>query len=274
MTSRRSRRRSPQRAFTLLELVVVITIIAALAGLVISQVGMLGRSTDMAATAKNQADVANNLQLFFVLQRRYPQGMDSLLVSTGAGVAPTGVYVPVDDPVTGDQIAGLPDSGPHLDRDLAIGTLTAGQRRSLTRLGLDFVYDHDTTTIGLNSNNSGVYQRVLDSSDPNMAVALVVEGSDAAIRALPATQGVYPTGTTLVAVGVGPSSSCIPKTMLNAPIYPGNDGSYYGRYVAIFQVYESGERANLVGVCDSYGRFPDYTIQQFNESLPNGARRG
>ena len=50
--------------------------------------------------------------------------------------------------------------------------------------------------------------------------------------------------------------------------------SYYGRYIAYFKVYASGERASLVGVSDSYGRTPDYTGQQFNESLPDGARQG
>jgi len=29
-----------------------------------------------------------------------------------------------------------------------------------------------------------------------------------------------------------------------------------------------------VGVLDSYGRYPDYTIQQYNESLPNNSRQG
>ena len=62
--------------------------------------------------------------------------------------------------------------------------------------------------------------------------------------------------------------------MLQSPVYPGCDGKYYGRYIAIFQVFESQERAVLVGVLDCYGRNPDYTIQQYNESLPNGSRQG
>ncbi len=60
--------------FTLIELVVVLVIIATIAGFVIPQVSGLGRSSDMAASAKTQADLANNLQLFFVLQKRFPQG--------------------------------------------------------------------------------------------------------------------------------------------------------------------------------------------------------
>jgi hypothetical protein len=39
-------------------------------------------------------------------------------------------------------------------------------------------------------------------------------------------------------------------------------------------VFGNGKRANLVGVIDSYGRHADYTIQQFNESLPDGSRQG
>jgi prepilin-type N-terminal cleavage/methylation domain-containing protein len=258
-----------RRGFTLLELVVVLAILATLAGLVISQVAMFGRSTDMAASAKTQADIANNLQMFFVLQKRFPQYMDSLLLSDGA--APTGVYGPVNDPVTGQQVRGLPASSPALHADLTLGTLTANQRRSFTRCGFDVVMDHSASVV--NSNDSGTLQRTLPSSG-TMQAAVITPGSPAAMKVYPGTNGLMPAGVQLVALGVGPRSSCIPKTMLNAPIYPGCDGAYYGRYVAIFAVYETGERATLVGVCDSYGRFPDYTIQQYNESLPNDSRQG
>lgn len=273
MTNSRARRpaRSTRRTgFTLLELVVVLAILATLAGLVITQVGMLGRSTDMAASAKTQADVANNLQMYFVLQKRFPRYMDSLLVGDGVN-PPTGVYVPQYDAVTGDQVRGLPESSPALWQDLTLGTLSNGQRRSFTRCGFDFVMDHDATAT--NSNDSGLFERTLPSSG-TLVAAVVAPGSNAARRIFPNTAGVPPTGVQLVAVGLGPRSSCVPTTMLNAPIYPGCDGSYYGRYVAIFAVYESGQRATLAGVCDPYGRFPDYTIQQYNESLPDGARQG
>jgi hypothetical protein len=57
-------------------------------------------------------------------------------------------------------------------------------------------------------------------------------------------------------------------------VYPGCDGYYYGRYIVVLMVYNTGERASLAGVIDSYGRNLNYTIDQYNESLPNGARRG
>lgn len=279
-------RRPLRSAFTLLELVIVLMILAALAGLVIAQVAQLGRTTDMAFTAKTQADVAANLQTYFVLNKRYPTHMDSLLVSDGT--TQSGVYEPELD-ANNNQRTGLPDSGPHLDEALVLTTPTAGQWRSFTRCGFDVVMDHSRSVV--NSNQSGVFERPLSSSTP--APLATVTDSTAAGRSLlaqlfpkqvePGVDGVVgtdddvvtlPPNVTVVALGLGPRSSCIPDTMLNAPLYPGCDGTYYGHYVAFFACYESGERANLVGVSDSYGRLPNYSIQQFNESLPNNQRRG
>ena len=285
------------RAFTLLELVVVLMILAALAGLVISQVAQLGRTTDMAYSAKTSSDIAENLQMHFVLQKRYPTHMDSLLVSTGG--PPTGLYDPADD-ANGNQISGLPDSGPHLDRALEMAAVSDGAIRSFTRAGFDVLVDHERNLT--NSNNSGVYPRTLNRSAPaDHPFAVVRTGlvtgrgatnSDSNLilsQLFPNTRAAgtdstfgtdddtwtLPTGVSdVVAVGLGPSSSCIPETMLNAPIYPGNDGTYYGHFVAYFACFENGERAILVGVSDSYGRLHRYVIEQFNESLPNNQRRG
>lgn len=255
-----------------MELILVVGILAVLAGLLIPQFGMFGRSTDMAASAASQADIANNLQTFFQLQKRFPQGMDSLLIATAAEGTPSGVYVPQPTGATSnDQTGGLPASSPNLYADLTLGTLTSNQRRSFTRCGFDWVYDHDIAVI--NASNSGAFKRTLPTSG-TMVAAVVASGSAAAKALLPATDGVPEAGSQLVAVGLGPKNSAVGKTMLQSPVYPGCDGKYYGRYVAVFQVFESQERAVLVGVLDCYGRNPDYTIQQYNESLPNGSRQG
>ncbi|HBP17271.1 MAG TPA: hypothetical protein DEA08_05665 [Planctomycetes bacterium] len=286
------------RAFTLLELVVVLMILAALAGLVIAQVAQLGRTTDMAYSAKTSADIAENLQLHFVLNKRYPTHMDSLLIDVGAdgitaagnGVTADGVYVGAFNNAgtwtvsSGYQERGLPDSGPHLDDALVAQQLqnVSGSQgyRSFTRCGFETLMDHDERAS--DSNNSGVITRNLSNATADWFACIN--------PATPAGQGyiaqLFPNslnGTTpvlpndveaIVAVGLGPRSSCIPETMLNAPLYPGNDKSYYGHFVAYFACYKSGERAVLVGVSDSYGRLHRYVIEQFNESLPNNQRRG
>jgi hypothetical protein len=251
-------------------------IIATIAGFVIPQIGMLGRSSDMAATAKTQSDLASNIQLFFTLQKRYPQGFDSLLDGSGS------LYS--SDTTNGDtQTRGLPYSGAdgtRLQAQLTAGVLTnttnADYLRSFTRSGFDWVYDHDTTT--LNSNNSAITFRglVADANGTGNAAPSsinVAELTGTALLAKLVPQGLR-AGERVVALGIGPRNSAISKTLTNSPTYPGADGKYYARFIAYFKVYATGERATLVGVSDSYGRTPDYSQQQFNESLPDGGRQG
>lgn len=289
--------------FTLVELIVVLLIIATVAGLVIPAVASLGRTTDMAASAKTQQDLANNLQQFFVLQKRFPQGMDSLLQVGTAGASsgsPDGLYAPLTS--GGQQVSGMTSSSPNLYGVLTFDNSTIADagavqlRRSFTRGGFDYVYDHQSydpagPTGEPNANNSGKIQRVFAAGAIPVARLLGSSGVAAEITALTAAQtdilrrivpaefnatGVYTpeAGTCLVALGVGPNCRLVPTTMLNTPVYPGADGKYYGRYVAIYKVFATGERPVLVAVTDAYGRTGDYTIQQFNESLPNGARQG
>lgn len=262
--------------FTLIELVVVIIIIATIAGFVIPQIGMLGRTTDMAATAKTQADLAANIQLFFTLQKRYPQGFDSLLDTTGSLYA-------ADTTNADTQSRGLPYSGAdgtRLQAQLVAGSLTnatgAEYLRSFTRSGFDWVYDHDTTVV--NSSNSATTFRglVADANGTgNTAPSSVdvAELTGTALLAKLVPQGLK-SSERVVALGIGPKNTALSKTLTNSPTYPGADGKYYARYIAYFKVYASGERATLIGVSDSYGRTPDYSQQQFNESLPDGGRQG
>jgi prepilin-type N-terminal cleavage/methylation domain-containing protein len=285
-------RSHPVRGFTLIELLIVLVIIATVAGLVIPNVSMFGRSADMAASAKTSQDLANAIGQYFVLQKRYPQGVDSLLVSTGINAVPTGVYAPAHNPPTStsanDQISGLPRSSPNLWNAIEMVTLTSNQRRSFTRGGFDYVFDHssyDGTTGEVNASNSGKYRRDLPSSGTLVAAVVRIDNAGntdglALLRRLvpgefdAAGAHTPETGTRIVAVGVGPNCRLVPTMMLNTPVYPGCDGTYYGRYVAFFKVFESGERAILVGTADAYGRTATYSQEQFVESLPNGARQG
>ena len=262
-----SRRPGERRGFTLIELIVVLLILATIAGLVIPQVAMLTRSSDMAASAKTQQDLANNIQLYFALQKRYPRGFDSLVTTGGA------IYASDTTDAT-TQTYGLPYAGAdgtRLQSQLSLTALTdatgAEYLRSFTRAGFTHLYDHETTA-GLNSNNSATSLRLLTATPVNVA-----EVTGAALIAKLVPNGLTTTQR-LVAVGICPKNDAISKTILNCPTYPGADGRYYGRYVAVFMIYGNGERATLVGVIDSYGRHPDYTQQQFNESLPDGSRQG
>lgn len=260
-------RRRP--AFSLLELIIVLIILATIAGLVIPQLAMIGRSSDMAASAKTQQDLANQMQIYFALQKRFPQGFDSLLDTEGA-------LYSSDTTDANTQTRGLPYAGAdgtRLQAQLSAADLTnatgAEYLRSFSRAGFDWVYDHDLAA--LNSNNSTAGSPARATAGASTYKVAEVTGEKLIAKLAP--QGLAP-GQRLVALGVGPRNSAIPKTMTSCPTYPGCDGKYYGRYVAVFMVYATGERATLAGVIDSYGRHPDFTQQQFNESLPDGGRQG
>jgi prepilin-type N-terminal cleavage/methylation domain-containing protein len=268
-----------RKGFTLIELLVVIVIIAALAALIVPNVGMFGRSTDMAVSAKSQSDLANNVQQFFVLQKRYPQGLDSLLDTTGV------VYA--SDTTSGDtQTRGLPYSGADGTRvqdQLTAVTLTnatgAEYLRSVTRAGFDWVYDHDTAVVNSNvSNTTARGLAAIDATASPTGVALTADPDVAEVTGTYLRGKLVPgglkTGQRIVAFGFGQKNTAIGKTSTTTPLYPGADKTYYGRYIVYFMIYASGERASILGVSDSYGRTPDYTGQQFNESLPDGARQG
>lgn len=275
----KSVRRASRLGFTLIELVVVIIIIATIAGFVIPQIGMLGRTSDMAATAKTQADIASNIQLYFTLQKRYPQGLDSLLDGSGALYAPPGASVTEATQVYGMPVNGAGsawlggDAAGSNAAQLSVAALTGDTLKSLTRSGFDYVYDHSTSVV--NSNNSATAQRYLIANGATAAPTSVnvAEVTGAVLLGRLVPQGLASTER-VIAMGVGPKNAAISKTLTNSPIYPGCDGKYYGRYIVYFKVYSSGERATLVGVSDSYGRTPDYSQQQFNESLPDGGRQG
>jgi prepilin-type N-terminal cleavage/methylation domain-containing protein len=241
--------------FTLIEFNIVLVILAVIAGRVIPVPGMLGLSADRAAGAHTQCAVAANVQEYFVLQKRYPQGPDSLLVDGGHRVDAT--------------LAALDN--------LDLGALSSNRRRPFSRGGFGDVHDMKgaaissaapyTLTGDTNANHAGQYRRVVPASGTRAACVIGEEGG--------ATWNRVPEpGIQLVAAGIGPNFRIVPTTMLNAPTYPGSEGKYFGRCIATFQVYESGERCVLVGVPDAYGRTPDHAKQQFSESLPNGGRAG
>jgi hypothetical protein len=229
--------------------------------------------------------VSNIFQQFFVLQKRYPQGLDSLLTIASGTPAVSVVY---GSTATSEatQVNGLPFKGADstsVASQLTVATLTnvtgTGEyARSLSRVGIDWVYDHDITLV--NSNLSNTTQRNLvdnangTSGTTAVAVPRVAEvtlGSNLQTKLCPSG---LKSGQRIIAFGFGQRNSAIGKTSGNAPLFPGTPNNIYGRYIVYLMIYASGERATLLGVSDAFGRTPDFTGQQFNESLPEGSRQG
>ena len=265
-------RRRAQRGFTLIELVMVVMILAIVAGLAVPIVGWLRRSANYASQAHNQATIANNLEFFRTTygNNNYPDHMDSLVLNSDNTAEIT--YV---------------DSG--LGRLIVPGAISGDYRSCLSKWCKN-VMDHDDSAFsGLQGSpgNSAFYLRTLDySADLNLAVldtgadgqtptgevSLLLDelyGDDT--EWLADNGGTSPTTGDVVHVvlGVGYRNDAVGKTMQAAPFDSRVDGSdVYNRFCAVYATYSprAGRRAQLKAIVNAKGRTANNALSEFWQS--------
>lgn len=245
--------------FTLIELVMVIMILAIVAGLAVPVVGWLRRSANYGAQANTQAAIGSNLEFFRTTygNNGYPDGLDSLVLDDLSGLAPA----------TGSDYLD------HGFQFLTLGNLTGDEAASFN--WLDTIYDHavdKNAGVQGSPGNSAITPRAFDGQ--NVAIAF-----DPAVGLTPGTDGqeqalllseIYPDGVPddvkLVAFGFGPNNEAIGRTIQSVPMDPRVDPSeVYGRYVAIFACYDAraGRRAQLKAVLNAFGRTQNNALSEF-----------
>ncbi|MEO1523898.1 MAG: type II secretion system protein [Planctomycetota bacterium] len=269
----RTKTQSRRSGFTLIELVMVIMILAIVAGLAVPIVGWLRRSANYAAQANTQAAIGSNLEFFRTTfgNNGYPDNLDSLVLDDVSDIVPT----------TDDTPTGYLDHGFDF---LTLGNLTADETACFN--WLDTVYDHEQlgsqfATLQDSPSNSATTARPFDGQNVAIAYDPAV-GPTTETEQLLMLSEIYPEGVpadvTLVAFGIGPSNSMIGRTMQSVPVDPRVDPSQvYGRYVAIFACYDSdgdaandgrqGRRAQLKLVLNAFGRTNNNAISEFWSSF-------
>jgi prepilin-type N-terminal cleavage/methylation domain-containing protein len=274
--------------FSLMELMVVVAILAVLAGLVIAKIDYARRDANMAAGALSCGDVAQNIQLYLATTERLPSGLDSLLDTTGT------LYAGPSKGNGSGGIIGITDGVGNIPSQTQVASVSGSPLNSLFRVGMSFVNNHDLTAS--NASDSGTAPQQIASIAGGKTVTTtpvnllcVTTGTSIWNSVFPpnvwgtpaagTSMEVNPSGVTvqLVCLGVGPGNSMNGVTMMSPPQYPGPDSNvYYYRYIAIFAVYSDGSRAQLKGVVDPYGRTIDSSLQQYSTSgpdnLPPGSR--
>lgn len=257
-------RRVRRSGFTLIEMVVVITVLVILAGMIIAKLDVFDMKAKKAVSATTMADIARFVQMYRVNTAQYPDSWDTLVATTTtpslpqAGTPGTGLWG-LHPELTG----GSPFTGPNAVRQLKLLTLTQNHVDSLNRLfitkGFDFVPPTGTTFNGYAATpRTFAVGGVLAALDGPVLGADATDKNDSIIRKIyPA--GTIPTNCDLVVFGLGPNSSLISGSnnslMLEAPFYPNqNQNQYYTRYLCVFEVRnDAAKRPRLVAVLGADG---------------------
>lgn len=226
-----------RRAFTLVELIVVLAILVGLAGILIPAVTDMIARTNRSTSAANMSEVAGAIQRYDAQYMTYPNNLDSLMFDNGTGLA------------SGDDLNTLTAAFTTASVDV---TITAGTLATLSAAGI--------TSVGLHAEDDATF---------DLATATTLAASDILKGPTAATQvalGLETTGVVgkYIFLGVGALCDMNGKTTVDAPVHfprnaASNPNTTYARFIAIFQVtdgvvdltYPQGKplsRARFVGM--------------------------
>lgn len=243
-----SRSRVSRPGLTLMELVVVMTILAALAMIAVAMFPNLLRRSHKVVDASNSSEVAKIVQLHQAMYLDYPDQLDLMTASTGV-TAPD--FLPKD-------------GGVAFGGGAQIGNLTANEVAALGRVGIKTGHHFVATAPGHPTMNP--YSGLVTAPTP-LATTTPVFIIDATTPA-----GVYPqeianviardATARFVVFGFGARNTCVGTLVQNAPTNaPQNaeltPSTHYVRVGVIFQVEGVGiaaaaggtKRARFIGAC-------------------------
>jgi prepilin-type N-terminal cleavage/methylation domain-containing protein len=258
---------------SLIELTVVIAILAILAAMLMPRLAFIRTMSLHATSGTELQDTTNNMLTFHATQARWPHQFDSLLSANGSGGTPSGLYGSVSGTygLDGNLTGGL----------LQLSTLTSQQLKSLTGLLGNPVTGGTTTMAVMDHNetitkpgNSGVFPRDMavsgatslqvatinpahnvNPSDPNAASGWIISNT--------VFPNGNPNGDVIVALGVGPMCTAVPKTIVTPPSLYMKDATRYNRVIVLIRVSATGLQASLAGAISPDGRTLDQCLGNY-----------
>jgi prepilin-type N-terminal cleavage/methylation domain-containing protein len=242
------KRAMTRKGLTLLELVVVLVILVALAGILVPLLpGMIGRA-HTAEHGTNVGEVAKAIQAYEILQRTYPDNLDSL--GDGISLLPGGTTTTA----CGGELTSVALStiGTDSGADALAGLQAAGINTVWTPTGTELI----TEPYGSAATGTAL-----------AAASKVAVLSDAAMKRLynekDTTEGTTttPSPAKYVVFGLGPKCDIVgkPGGVAEAPVHfsdesgnAGNPNLTYARFGLVFRVVNSSNttlsRAQFAGV--------------------------
>ncbi|MFO0942143.1 MAG: prepilin-type N-terminal cleavage/methylation domain-containing protein [Pirellulales bacterium] len=213
-----------RQAFTLIELIVVLTILVGLAGVLVPAVTNMVARTSRSTSALNITEIAGTIQRHEAIYLKYPDNLDSLMRNT------TGTDL---NKLSTSLTAGL------VDVTIDVNTLATLANAGITTVG---VHALDDTTFNTPTLTALADQFVVKGLLAAKQVALGLETTG--------TDGKY------VVFGIGALSELNGRSMVDAPVHfprdaASNPNSVYSRFIAVFQITDGTDaitRAKFVGV--------------------------
>jgi prepilin-type N-terminal cleavage/methylation domain-containing protein len=223
-------RRMPRQALTLMELVVVMVILAAVAGIVLPLLPSMLSRAHTTSGATNVGEVAKIIQTHEALNHGYPANFDSLIVGTGLPA-----YLPgsVDltatavTPTEEEYLEALEHAGVVSVRSMVAAT-TGDWSPTFFPYGDDIAVDLPASVTAIDA----------------LTTLPVLNVTAAQRLGLPATV----TGPTYVVFGLGGYTTMQGKSMQEAPVHFGDSpaetpANVYSRLGVVFQVSDAAGNA-------------------------------
>ena len=285
MLATRNKRTKVRTGFTLIELVMVLVIITALAALVIPVIDYIRRTSDKASASFAISQVVENLSQYRILNGTYPGGMDSLIEGDGTAdaSATSNDVMGLSSKITGKTVIVDLSTGNALDKtdDLipnvmqhasggyrnwpgnsGINRIAVGTQKNFRVINDDDILESIYPGCSTNAADSSVY--------PNYASSFATTGTVNIGPALGGSTLTHRTAQVMV-LGVGPACDAVGKTMVSPPAYAAMNGiEDYNRFLAMFAVYDGftgDKRPQLVGALDSTMDFLNQEVIEVFENV-------
>jgi hypothetical protein len=227
LNTRNLSRRNREAGLTLIELVVVLTVLTALGGILVPVIGNMISRTHFAKCAVTIPDITRSLARSFASDLRYPDQWDSLVADDG------GLF------------SKLP--GGDAGGDLSIATLSAEQVGGLAALGIESVVDLDNTIDGDATWDVAELGKELRPLVEGGEVVVLLPGG-ASAKSLNLKRHDVDGTTQYVVFGIGNNCTAVGPTGLfvESPTHFGgedamNPRDVYQRYAAIFSMNGAGD---------------------------------
>ncbi len=277
--------------FTLIELVMVLVILTALAALIVPVVDFIRRTSDKSSASFAMKQIVENLGMYRTITGAYPSKLDSLMEGTGAGNATTRLTTLR----LGDKAEQVTLTAAELNRmddmfdnvmqhdvanayrgfqgnsgrfEVPTGNQTGAVQTDFLvvsdddRSGLDII---DSIYPNASTNPSGTFPNIVDVVTSGEGFIAVGDGADDDATTTADNETVR-----LLVLGVGPSNEAVGQTMQSAPAYAAVNGlEDYNRFFALFAVYQNftvSRRPQLKAALDSTGDFLDQELIEVAEN--------